>query len=113
MRDGVGARRAGDRGRPPAPSVCRGRATPPSTRSIEHLRGGTIASTEGPHRSCQGHVAGGGRIPRQAATWQRRSQTLILSIINSTQKMRSYISSPPDMLCGPEISFYNFYNGRA
>lgn len=27
--------------------------------------------------------------------------------------MRSYISSPPDMLCGPEISFYNFYNDAA
>lgn len=37
------------------------------------------------------------------------SQTLILPIINSTQKMRPYIS-PPDMLCGPEISYYNFYN---
>lgn len=37
------------------------------------------------------------------------SQTLIPPIINSTQKMRPYIS-PPDMLCGPEISYYNFYN---
>jgi hypothetical protein len=59
-----------------------------------------------------GGVAGPRRIPRQAE-WQRRPQTLILSIINSTQKMRSYISSPPDMLCGPEISFYNFYNDGA
>lgn len=32
--------------------------------------------------------------------------------------MRSYISSPPPppadvVLCGPEISFYNFYNDDA
>lgn len=27
--------------------------------------------------------------------------------------MRSYISSPPGMLCGLEISFCNFYNDSA
>lgn len=58
---------------------------------------------------------------RGAATWHQHSatghepatyisQTLILPIIRVRKKMRPHIS-PPDMLCGPEISYYNFYNG--
>lgn len=105
--------RGGDRGRLPSPEYVPGEGHPAehevhrtSPRRNHCLHRGAASIPARPR--CRRR-----RIPRQAATWQRRSQTLILSIINSTQKMRSYISSPPDMLCGPEISFYNFYNGRA
>lgn len=87
-----------------------------------HTRGPSNISEEEPlppprgrHRSLWTDVAViWGTFRDRPTNRQRRPQTLILSIINSTQKNAFlYIISPPDMLCGPEISFYNFYNDGA